>query len=213
MIRTATFAFVLASGAVAAPVEIEQFMPKPGTYDARDMQLAAPAEYARIAQRLGAVAKANPEWFKSYVAQHEGAVLPYHSNFGVTEAEYRTFLELGNKMTLAEAARVELKVVDAPGARTLSASGGAAALNGFKIDPEGNFVQTPNGRLTVRTRIDQQDAASPTGRWTGVQWRSEEETAKPEKLAMGLRENGGRIIYYSAPGNSGPIILCFEDSR
>jgi hypothetical protein len=205
---------IAASAAAADPVGIAEFLPKAGTHQVRQMQVMAPAEASGLADRMTAAAQRNLSWFQQYAAQHEGkeGMLPYHPNLGLSEAEYGKFVSLIGQMALRETGRAQVSVAASPeGALALSASGGAAALNGIVIHPRQDFVHTPSGRLTHRISIDQDDPKSPTGRWKGVQWSNGDATAQSAKLAVGRRENGEMMIYYAAAGSqSGPLILVYD---
>lgn len=205
---------VAASAAAAVPAEIS-FLPRPGVYPARELQVAAPAEDAALARRIAAAVQRNSAWFQAYVAEHSkgGEALPYHPNFGVSEAEYARMLSMAGRMILQEVSRVDLAVgTAADGSLTLSSSGRAARLNGITIHPEKDVVETPFGRLTHRVAIDQDDPNSPTGRWKGVQWSNEaQHGAAHVKLALGRRENGEGLIYFQVtPSEHPPVILAFR---
>lgn len=206
---------VAASAAAAVPAEISSFLPRPGVHPARELQVAAPAEDAALAQRIAAAVQRNSAWFQAYVAEHSkrGGALPYHPNFGVSDAEYARMLSMARRMILQEVSRVDLSVgTSGDGSLTLSSTGGAARLNGIAIHPEKDVVETPFGRLTHRVAINQDDANSPTGRWKGVQWSNEaRQGAAHVKLALGRRENGEGLIYFQVtPSEHPPLILAFQ---
>lgn len=207
-------AAVAASVAGATPADILSFLPRPGVHPARELQVSAPPEDAGLAQRIAAAVQRNPSWLKAYVAEHanrEGA-LPYHPNFGVSEAEYARMLSMVGRMALQEVGRVNLSVSrSTDGSLTLSSSGRAARLNGIAIHPEKDVVETPFGRLTHRVAINQEDPNSPTGRWKGVQWSNDgQQGAARVKLALGRREDGEGLIYFQGtPGEDAPVILAY----
>jgi hypothetical protein len=72
----------------------------------------------------------------------------------------------------------------------------------------------PFGRLDVQTTINQQDADSPTGRWTGVQWTHDEisrDGGWRALLAIGHRTDAGDgILYLDVVDNTSDDPLAFS---
>ncbi|MCV2366085.1 hypothetical protein LNV23_21815 [Paucibacter sp. DJ1R-11] len=68
-----------------------------GLSTASILGIATDPKVEKISRIFTAAAQANNEWFKGYVAAHSnlkpGDILPYHKNFGISEDEYRFFIE------------------------------------------------------------------------------------------------------------------------
>ena len=180
-------AFVAPAPAQSA-AELRDILPAPGTYEARTMQPAAPAEYQRLAERVAAAIQRDPSWLPAFVKEHEAREggLPYDPRFGVSEAEYARMLILTGKLTLQETGRARLTVEARPGAGVAISASPSGDLPGhLVIAAGGTHVETPLGLLDGRTAIDQEDPNSPLGKWRGSQWSNE----AGGSLAAGRRED------------------------
>jgi hypothetical protein len=195
----------------AASVNPAPFLPAAGAHQARAMAITAPPEMQRLAERIRTAMRARPDWFRAYAAQHPQGELPWHSNLGVSEAEYRRFLALTHELGLAEVDRVTFTVTRRPdGGLAFAAAGQAAPLNGIIVYPAGDRVETPRGRLTRRSAIDNHEPRSPTGPWQGVQWSNIGSGGRPVRLAFGRRAAGDLILYYDfGPTDAETVILLY----
>ncbi|HST36368.1 MAG TPA: hypothetical protein VLK25_07040 [Allosphingosinicella sp.] len=202
-----------ANAAVPADVaaDFQHYLPAPGTYPARAMRLAVPADYRRLAARMMGAIQRDRAWFETYARQHPGArgPLPWHPRFGMSAADYRRMIALSSEIRLEEVGRLPLGVAAAPGGGlVLSAGGPAARLNGIVLHPERDSVDTPRGRLTRRVAINQNNPDAPTGPWTGVQWSSEGR-GPGIRLALGQTARGEGIVYYDVSGADETVVLFF----
>ena len=195
-----------------APVQPGPWLPAVGTHQARAMGIAAPLEMQLLAARMQAAMQANPEWTRTYMAQHPRGTLPWHPNLGISEEEHRRLLAMTRQIGLAEVDRVTLTVSRrTDGGLALAATGQAVPLNGIIVYPDRDRVETPLGALTVRSTIDNREPRSPSGPWQGVQWRSAPGSLeRTVKLAFGRRAQGDLILYYDfGPTDPETIILLF----
>lgn len=194
-----------------APVAPGPWLPAIGTHQARAMAIAAPLELQQLTARMQAAMQANPEWSRTYLAQHPGGALPWHPSLGISEQEHRRFHALTLQLGLTEIDRVALTVSRRPdGGLALAATGQAAPLNGIIVYPDRDRVETPRGALTIRSTIDNREPRSPSGPWQGVQWRSAPGGERTVKLAFGRRARGDLILYYDfGPSDAETIVLLF----
>lgn len=198
--------FALASlSMIDAPVEaqdIENYLPKGEIIHGRIMELAAPRDIQVLSQKLQAAVQNDQTWFQQYITENENQrPLPYHPRLGLTELEYRRVLELAGTMELRESGTVDLTVKRLKnGGFELVSSDHEMPLNGLRVYPNENLVETSYGILGEFSEINQQDPGSATGRWTGAQWKRSERTdvkLTAVKLAIGKRtDHGDGIIYY-----------------
>lgn len=178
-------------------------LPLAGPVKARVMQVRGSPEFENISAKLVAAMRSRPEWTLQYVEQHgrPGQPLPYHANFGVTEAEYARMLGGLKEMVLTQVATVTLSARRQQDGSIRLQTTPASRIDGLRIDAAGKTVTAPLARLTETSAINQDQAQSPTGRWTGMQWRHSstgEERILSVKLAVGKRsDHGDGIIYYS----------------
>ena len=164
---------------------------------------AASPELEGLAKRMQTAVAANPEWFRTYVEDAGTDELPYHKNFGITEEEYERFLSLSKAgRTLRKVASVEISLSEsADGTLTFKTMPTDFPLNMVSISASGDIAQIPYGSLRRGADINQRDANSPTGRWSGARWEHEEVSGPvtwAAQLSIGTREdfNDG-IIYYN----------------
>lgn len=196
--------------------ENTSYLPAAGEYVARDMQVVAPQELVILGGRISDAVKRNPVWFQGYVSKHaKVSPLPYSSEFGITEEEYKRFLTLGKAQSaLQEVGRAPLILTKSGTKIVFSSTSSSGALSGVSVDTLGRWVDTPYGRLSRSTRIDQQDPDAPTGRWSGMQWSNGEPDGANQtaKFALGLTSSGDRILYFNVlvPEARRTLILLYK---
>ena len=196
----------------AASLNPLPFLPSAGVHRARAMAITAPPEMQALAERIRTAMRARPDWFRAYAAQHPQGELPWHSNLGVSEAEYRRFLDLTHELSLAEVGRVAFTVTRrSDGGLAIAATGQAAPLDGIIVYPGRDRVETPRGTLGRRSAIDNREQRSPTGPWQGVQWSNVGSSqGRPVRLAFGRRADGDLILYYDfGPTDAETVILLY----
>jgi hypothetical protein len=200
-IFAAVVLFVLPFGVSAQ--EFAQHLPKSGIIRGSVMVAAAAPELEALAKRMQTAVAANAEWFRAYVEAAGTGELPYHTNLGLTEEEYKRFLsrsEAGS--TLRHVGSVEISLNRAEdGTLTFVSTPSDFPLHLVSISADGTTVETPYGRLMRGADINQRDANAPTGRWSGPRWENEDVSGSVSwavQLAIGTREdfNDG-IIYYN----------------
>jgi hypothetical protein len=210
-------ALLLALPLVVSAQSFEQHLPKSGIIKGSVMVVGGSPELEALSKRLQAALAANPEWLKGYIEKAGSKELPYHKNFGLTEEEYKRFLDLSKTgMSLQRAASVEITLKrSSDGTLTFVTVPGEFPLNGVTISANGGIAVTPYGRLNRGSDINQRDAKAPTGRWSGARW-AHENTTDPApwsaQLSIGTREDfKDGIIYYNATrlGGATPGKLSF----
>lgn len=198
--------------APATAAEAASYLPAPGTHRARAMALAVPPEAEALARRITTAIRANPAWYRTWVAQHPGGELPWHANLGVSEEEYRRFQALANQIALREVGQVTLTVATSPnGGLALTADGPATALNGITLYPARDRVETPLGSLANRAPVVNSLANSPTGPWRGVRWSNQGQgVPRRVSLSFGLRARGDMILFYDyGPTDAETVVLLY----
>lgn len=196
-----TLALVIACCSVQA-ASIAEYLPTSGVIHGDVHIIGYPEEAERISARMAEAVRAHREWVEAYAKKHGGVnPLPYDPHFGVTETEYRRFIELTKQSALKKVGTVALKVSKLSDGVRFTTEGGANPLHGVEIHPAADFVATPYGALTTYSEIHASDPLSPTGRWVGSQWKKEvREGAGGERilLAIGkrMKEQDG-VLYYN----------------
>jgi hypothetical protein len=166
------------------------------------MEIASPPRASELAQRLQQAAREDPDWWREHVKKAEpGEPLPYDSRLGLSEAEYKEFLALSNKMTTQKKAEATLIITEDNDVYVLDGGQALADFTGIEIDLDNDLVRTPFGVLTKRTEIEASEG-SALGAWAGTQWRLEDPDSNGivgtvAKLAVGkLKQSGRCVIYY-----------------
>lgn len=212
LLRLSTAALIAAAFPSAAGATSSlAVLPLAGPVEARVMQLRGSPELEKISAKLEASMRSQPEWLMQYIEQHArpGKPLPYHANFGITQAEYARVLASPKEVVLAQVGTVSLSAERQADGSIRLRTKPASRIDGLRIDAGEKTVTAPLARLTETSAINQDQAQSPTGRWTGTQWRHstmQEDHVLSLKLAIGKRiDHGDGIIYYNVknirPGN------------
>lgn len=191
---------ILLSSAVMAD-EWNAYFPTNKVLKAKVMQIGASKEAGIIAEKIKKGVTEHQEWFKEYVKTLKpGEAMPYHANLGVTEAEYKTFLDSVKQMNMTQIGTVDLEFISKTNGSVQVKTTPESSINGLVV--EKSAVTTPYGSANKYTTINNTQANSPTGPWTGVQWSLTEidqklMKGKSVKLAVGkLEKTGEGILYY-----------------
>jgi hypothetical protein len=208
---------VLATACWAESPKLDRILPAVEV-TADVMELSPPPRMQELTQRIREAAARNPEWFQEHAAKATpGEPLPYDSRLGVSEAEYREFLQLVEAVTLVKVKETRLRFRrQAEGVYTVEAAG-MPDLDGIKIELKQDRVRTPFGVLGPSKTIENRDANAPTGPWTGTQWAIEKQSSEDSmtiaKFAIGRLSRDGRgILYYTAKEIAGGQLVRRADA-
>jgi hypothetical protein len=189
------------------------------------MQIGMARDAQETALKVQAALQSQPEWAKDFLANAlPGQPLPYHTNFRVTEDQYKSLLLAATTPTLIEVGKVTLSVTrQTTGDLLLVTEPPVSRIHGITLSQGAKVVATPLAPLATVSPIDNQNAKGPTGRWTGTQWSTESNTSGRKlavKFALGKRSDyGDNIIYYdvkdsrSDPGATYYEILLFPAAK
>jgi hypothetical protein len=176
-----------------------------------------------ISAKMLKAAQQNKEWLVNYLKSRSepGKPLPYHPNLGVTEAEYREFLEQAPKAPLKEVARFEIKIVKgAGGEMKLDTQGKVPLFEQCSFYPGEEKIVIPEGTLEKPDTSGKPDGGGIIGPWRGLTFRlydgERSVTGEPHTsimICIGNRiSDGTAFIYYTAnaaPGRKAAQIICF----
>ncbi|MDR3501674.1 MAG: hypothetical protein P4L79_03735 [Legionella sp.] len=177
---------------------------------AKVMELAASAEVNKSVQKLQKGVAEHQEWFKSYIKDRKpGEILPYHKNMGITENEYKIFLDNLNHVGIKQIGTVDVSFQQEKDGSFKIKTEQKSPIDGLIIGQQA--VTTPFGKATKYSIINNSDKNAPTGPWKGVQWSLidfdeqqmktksfREMKGKDVKLAVGKLSNTGEgILYYN----------------
>lgn len=171
---------------------------------AQIMSARAAAEIQLLKLKMEEAVLSNPRWFSEYSRAHENKrPLPYHKNFGISEQEYRDLLQSAeNSVKLEPEDEIIIEFAkQTDGTYKIDTDRPDFPLNNIVIDLERDMITTEYEVLEEKTQIDQTNPDSPTGQWSGVQWKyvnvKETFDATVVKLALGRqKDNGNYIVYY-----------------
>jgi len=155
--------------------QIRELLPKDGEF-VDVMAMAAPERCQELSAKFKAGVSLHPEWWLDYVKRGEpGQPLAYHSNFGMTEAEYEEMSQCITEMRLEKIAEARLGVKpDGPDRYVLDGGDKLPSLSGIVIDLQAQVVETPFGVCRTWSRIEASSSQRVTGPWEGYQWTAEE---------------------------------------
>ncbi len=163
-----------------------------------------PAELDKYVAMVEQAAQKDPDWFAEHSKKASpGVPLPYDPKLGLTEEQYKEYLDLWSKREFKSVDPVILQLKKAGDGRwNINAAvpgGGSSPISTLKYDPEKDIFVSPNGTLERLDDVDA-DKNSILGAWTGHEWKLEEETSlgkTKENFAIGKTGDGkfGLLIY------------------
>lgn len=206
-LRLVTFIAVIFANQLMA-AEWTTYFPTNKIIKAKVMAIGSSKEIAIITQKLQQGIASHPQWFQKYVSElRSGEAMPYHTNLGVTKAEYEQFLKLKD-VTLHEIGTVQVEFKSVQNGDIVIKTIPVSPIDGLLVSK--NSVTTPHGITTRFTSIHNTNTKSPTGAWNGIQWSLNnlddqdikktnltEIKGKKVQLAVGkLEKTGEGILYY-----------------
>lgn len=161
-----------------------------------------PEEIETYIDKVDEVRVKDPEWFEEYSKNAKpGIPLPYHEKLGLTKAEYEEYLKLWDQREMKPVPKGELILrLEKSGEKwRIRATGQASDLTTMFYDPKSDTFTTTSGVLKRIEDIDA-DARSILGKWTGKEWKMEEDDGfgiTKENLAIGkLADNSYGLLVY-----------------
>ncbi len=162
-----------------------------------------PAEVDKYVAKVEIASRKDPKWFREYSSQAKaGAPLPFDERLGLTQTEYNEYIALWNQRDFKPMEEVMLLLRQNPGdSWSLIATGQASTFSTLRYNAKNDSFRSPNGELKRIADVTA-DSASILGKWTGQEWRFEEETSlgkTKENFAIGrLAGNKYGLIIYRA---------------
>lgn len=203
-----TAVVMLVSAGQVEDLDLEKLLPV-GEFHVTVLVPGMSPECAELAMRLKAAMELHAEYFLEAVQKvPPGEPLPYDFRMGLTEEEYEILLKCSKSLEMIEVGSGNLLVSSSEGVITLHGGGDLMELDGIQLDLKKDEVRTPIGTAGDRSSISfEQTADSPTGPWSGFQWKLEsgenignlqEFSGKMINFSVGQRAGGGNMIYYNA---------------
>lgn len=190
--------------AVAEVPKAIAFLPEGELVKGATTVVVPPADLDKYVAMVEEAARKDPEWFAEHSKKAApGVPLPYDPKLGLTEDQYKEYLELWSKREFKSMDPVILQLKKAADGRwNINAAvpgGGSTPMSTLKYDPEKDAFVSPNGTL-ARLEDVNADKNSILGEWSGHEWKFEEETSlgqTKENFAIGKTGDGkfGLLIY------------------
>ena len=162
-------------------------------------------EAERLGEKLTKAVNANPTWWTNYVgANIDKHPLPYHTNLGMSEAEYRRYLVVVEDRYFAVQSTRTLSV-HRTGADSFTLDGGDAIpwITGIAFDLRTAMATIPGVRRLMPGTQKSDVLLRPVGKWQGLRWQLDEGgnaalTAHVHTvcLEVGTTEGGNLIVSY-----------------
>ena len=139
----------------------------------------------------------NQDWFLEYTqtVAEDGSPLPYHPNFGLTEAEYNDFLALSDSVVPTSESQEKITIIQSANEIRFRATGAATGLrnmvyikseNAFYLEMPG-IERSPALVLTDTLYTSISNPNHPLGtHWYGYVWQFTEGDTKAEIQQSGL---------------------------
>ena len=180
------------------------------------LELWSPPRLAVLERKFLAAALADSLWFKAQLAATPpGRPLPYHPKLGLTESEYREFLDLTSRSQMRPTATGVLTIESIPNGWRIGDQSAIAALRGLQIDTVANVVHSSFGTLLSWRPVAPSDAQR-IGRWGGPRWRlvvgdTSSITSTVANFAIGrVSETRQRILYFDGTRTENGQITASE---
>ncbi len=160
-----------------------------------------PAEIDKYVAKIQTAVRKNEKWFLEYSkAAKPGEPLPYDEKLGLTKEEYAEYAKLWKAREFKGREDVMLLLRQSSGGTwTVTATGAASTISTLRYDAESDTFQSPNGKLKRLEDISA-DETSVLGKWTGNEWKFEEETTlgkTKENFALGkMADNKHGLVVY-----------------
>ncbi|MFB7158883.1 hypothetical protein [Lysinibacillus sp. NPDC056232] len=181
---------------------------KEGTFKADVMAIGLPKDLNEKVEKITAAMQAslakNKEWYLETIAGlAKGEQLPYDEKLGITEDEYKFFLELDQHMKLGKIGESDITITKTNEQLTIQ-NPTATIVKNFKISADGKTLHSELGDLTYEDKIEASDEQKITGRWNGLTYRmGGEDTMQVLQISIGqLEESKKKIIYTKSFGES-----------
>jgi hypothetical protein len=191
-----------AANAAAAAAELKGYLPASGSFAAEYVVIERDPNFDVYAQRIRAAMEANREWLADYRAKHAGKELPYHPNFGVSEADYLHYKLPINQFREVSRQRIRVDKRAAGSTVNLRLQGENLLLNELQIDTDTPAVKTSRGPLAFREVVNLERASLPPAVHQGISFNTPDAiitTGKFRESALvgKLKGTSTGIIYYS----------------
>jgi hypothetical protein len=162
-------------------------------------------EAERLGEKLTKAINANPTWWMNYVrANIDKHPVPYHTNLGMSEAEYRRYLVVAEDRYFAVHSTRTLSV-HRTGANSFALDGGDDIpwITGIAFDLRTAMATIPGVRRPLPGAPKSDVLLRPVGKWQGLQWQLDEggdapltEHVHTVRLEVGTTEGGNLIVSY-----------------
>lgn len=192
----------LVSVAHAADVpEVLSYLPEGKFVKGATTMVVPPKELDPYVAIVEKAARKDPEWFKEHSKNSPpGIPLPYDPKLGLTEEQYKEYLEIWAKREFKAVEPVVLQLKEAgEGFWAINTVGGAHPITTLKYDAKKDVFLSPNGTLERLEDVNA-DKHSILGAWTGHEWKFSEENDfgnTKENFAIGKTGDGkfGLLVY------------------
>ena len=160
----------------------------PGEYEAEVMDsiIRLPREQ-ELDARLTENIQDNYEWYNNYLQQHPGEYpLPYHPNFGISEAEYNELNTLKKNIQVQPSYKGTLKVVRDGGFISFQGTGKLQVLNKIRFEVSAHTVYFDRYILSLSDTLHiTSENHGLKSAWDGYTWRFTD----PENIDMETIKN------------------------
>lgn len=191
------------ASASAVAAELKGYLPVAKTFAAEYVVIEPDPNFDVYVRRFRAAQEANREWFAAYGAQHAGKELPYHPNFGVSEAEYIRYKSPMNQFREVSRKRIQVEKRATGSKVNLRVLGENLLLNDLEIETDTPTAKTPKGVLVLRSVVKPLERASlPPAAHQGILFETPDATIAKEKfresvLVGKLKGTSTGIVHYS----------------
>lgn len=201
------------------PAVFGSYLKQDATVRGQIVIVEPPKEISQYVRKVEEAAKSDPKWFTEYSkSSTPGVPLPFHEKLGLTKKEYDIYNKLWDdrKMNPVKDGNVVVRLEKTKaGDWMIRVSGKGVPISLLRYQEKADVVKSPNGLLTRLGDIDA-DPRSILGKWTGHEWKFEQEDSlgkTKENFAIGkLVGTKYGLLVYRLQSTSSAGRLLFDKS-
>ena len=172
----------------------------PGKTVAADIvTVQPPEEINEYLKKVDAAAKKDPEWFATHAkGARPGVPLPYDPKLGLTEQEYKEYIELWDQRGFQSLEKVAVTLTEEGEVWQIQVTGPGMPIRLLRYDAKEDVWKSSNGTLKRIEDINA-DPKSILGAWSGQEWKLEKEdpfVRSKENFAIGKDDEGYGLMVY-----------------
>jgi len=145
----------------------------PGSHKLEILEKSIPGDLKEIIMSYRKAVQDSLQWYNAYSQQHKNEVpLPYHSNFGITEADYNRMNKEFPSLKMKVKTTKEFVINKANNQIELKGNDGFTLLDAIIFDVKNKSLLIDGKQIPYIGEVSEKDE-SGIGAWKGYDWKLE----------------------------------------